>query len=257
MQWGWFCWGFGQSVRNKSWCTPQQQWCCPSLPKVVICVLWPTLLLQDLHRASQQTGSTAGALRCLSSPLSTSQSTPWSHLEDQRPTSCMLINVQLTLIWKLTMYFSPFSQAEGQALLAARLVHIQNISVEATGGLIHGFTDSLLWPCREPSVVQNPGVAVLELSPNSGAFPRCLEHPTVGTNTTRLCQDPGWCCSSTGQGSPHSAHDFPNSISSLPCPQGKSPWVRGDSSSFPVVLKENQFLHFWFLLFTCLINYTT
>lgn len=178
---------------------------------------------------------------------------PWR----SEATSCMLINVQLTLIWKLTMYFSPLSQAEGQALLAARLVHIQNVPVEATGGLIHGFTDSLLWPCREPRVVQSPGVAVLEQSPNSGAFPRCLEHPTVGTNTTRLCQDPGWCCSSTGQGSPHSAHDFPNSTSSLPCPQGKSPWVRGDSSTFPVVLKENQFLHFWFLLFTCLINYTT
>lgn len=145
--------------------------------------------------------------------------------------------------------FSPFfffSQAEGQALLAGRLVHIQNVPVEATC-----VPDSLLGPCTEPSMVQSPGVAVPVLSLNSGAFPMCSSILMAGGHSGHkhnlsCCTSPP-CAAQARTGIPTQCPCLsPNPASSLSCPQGKSPWVRGDSSSFPMVLalKENQFLYF-------------
>lgn len=122
-------------------------------------------------------------------------------------------------------------QAEGRALLAGRLVHTQNIPVEATGSLIHcsDHAQSPAW-CRAPGWLC---LSCLEIREHS----RCaqaaswLEHPPEGANTAVLLLGPRLvllhiptlCCSNTGQESPHSAK--PSILPSLS--SGKKPMSEG------------------------------
>lgn len=181
-------------------------------------------------RASEQTGRAAGALQCLSSPLSTSESTPWSHLEDQRTTSCMLIICTAHTHLKMSKISPPFFPSRGICCACRKA----GAHPEHPCGS-HWWPGSLLWPCKKSSVGQSPGVAQERFQGARAAW----SIPQWEQTQPSCCQGPGWCCCTSPRCAAHTQDRDPHTV---PVTFSK-PSILPSSSSGKKPLSEGWLLH--------------